>query len=66
MERWKKRRILSAFTDGQGEFCDLEISETFYIKFRQMERCRPQSIMHSVIRAREKIKAVKEKYRAGQ
>lgn len=38
MERWKKRRILSAFTDGQGEFCDLEISETFYIKFRQMER----------------------------
>ena len=135
-----------SFTDGRGEFYDLEVSETFYIEFRQMERknrnlqqsdwrhqeasdlwdetlykrafrvpksveelifdaeqrellrkaisalpeiqrrrfllyheydfnyrqigemehCRPQSIMHSVTRAREKIKAVIEKYRAGQ
>ncbi len=135
-----------SFTDGQGEFYDLEVSETFYIEFRQMERksrnlqqsdwrhqevselwdetlyerafrvpksveelifdaeeqellskaiaalpkiqrrrfllyheydfnyrqigemehCRPQSIRHSVIRAREKIKAVIEQYRAGQ
>ena len=135
-----------SFTDGQGEFYDLEVSEPFFIEFRQMERknrnlqqsdwrhqehsdlwdetlynrafrvpksveelifdaeqqellnkaiaalpkiqrrrfllyheynfnyrqisemehCRPQSIRHSVIRAREKIKAEIEKYRAGQ
>ena len=134
-----------SFTDGQGEFYDLEVSEPFFVEFRQMERknrnlqqsdwrhqeasdlwdetlynrafkvpksveelifdaeqrellnkaiaalpttqrrrfllyheynfnyrqigemehCRPQSIRHSVIRAREKIKAKIEKYRAG-
>ena len=27
-----------SFTDGQGEFYDLEVSEAFYIEFRQMER----------------------------
>ncbi len=37
-----------------------------YRQIGEMEHCRPQSIMHSVIRAREKIKAVIEKYRAGQ
>lgn len=141
-----KTSYFISFTDGQGEFYDLEVSEAFYIEFRQMERknrnlqqsdwrhqeasdlwdetlynrafrvpksveelifdaeqrellrkaisalpeiqrrrfllyheydfnyrqigemeyCRPQSIMHSVARAREKIKAVIEKYRAGQ
>ena len=141
-----KTAYFISFTDGQGEFYDLEVSEAFYIEFRQMERknrnlqqsdwrhqeasdlwdetlykrafrvpksveelifdaeqrellrkaisalpeiqrrrfllyheydfnyrqigemehCRPQSIMHSVARAREKIKAVIEKYRAGQ
>ena len=141
-----KTAYFISFTDGQGEFYDLEVSEAFYIEFRQMERknrnlqqsdwrhqeasdlwdetlykrafrvpksveelifdaeqrelinkaiavlpeiqrrrfllyheydfnyrqigemehCRPQSIMHSVTRAREKIKAVIEKYRAGQ
>ena len=141
-----KTSYFISFTDGQGEFYDLEVSEAFYIEFRQMERknrnlqqsdwrhqeasdlwdetlynrafrvpksveelifdteqrellrkaisalpeiqqrrfllyyeydfnyrqigemehCRPQSIMHSVTRAREKIKAVIEKYRAGQ
>ena len=135
-----------SFTDGRGEFYDLEVSEPFFMEFRQMERknrnlqqsdwrhqeasdlwdetlynrafrvpksveelifdaeqrellnkaiaalpkiqrrrfllyheynfnyrqisemehCRPQSIRHSVIRAREKIKAEIEKYRAGQ
>ena len=135
-----------SFTDGQGEFYDLEVSEAFYIEFRQMERknrnlqqsdwrhqeasdlwdetlyerafrvpksveelicdteqreflrkailalpeiqrrrfllyyeydfnyrqigemehCKPQSIRHSVIRAREKIKAAIEKYRTAQ
>ena len=134
-----------SFTDGQGEFYDLEVSEPFFVEFRQMERknrnlqqsdwrhqeasdlwdetlykrafrvpksveelifdaeqrellrkaisalpeiqqrrfllyheydfnyrqigemenCRPQSIRQSVIRAREKIKAEIEKYRAG-
>ena len=134
-----------SFTDGQGEFYDLEVSEPFFMEFRQMERknrnlqqsdwrhqeasdlwdetlynrafrvpksveelifdaeqrellnkaiaalpttqrrrfllyheynfnyrqigemehCRPQSTRHSVIRAREKIKAKIEKYRAG-
>lgn len=141
-----KTAYFISFTDGQGEFYDLEVSEAFYIEFRQMERknrnlqqsdwrhqeasdlwdetlynrafrvpksveelifdaeqrellreaisalpeiqrrrfllyheydfnyrqigemehCRPQSIMHSVTRARKKIKAVIEKYRAGQ
>ena len=141
-----KTSCFISFTDGQGEFYDLEVSEAFYIEFRQMERknrnlqqsdwrhqehsdlwdetlykrafrvpksveelifdaeqrellrkaisalpeiqrrrfllyheydfnyrqigemehCRPQSIRHSVIRARDKIKAVIEKYRAGQ
>ena len=141
-----KTSYFISFTDGQGEFYDLEVSEVFYIEFRQMERknrnlqqsdwrhqeasdlwdetlynrafrvpksveelifdaeqrellrkaisalpeiqrrrfllyheydfnyrqigemehCRPQSIMHSVTRAREKIKAEIEKYRAGQ
>ena len=141
-----KTSYFISFTDGQGEFYDLEVSEAFYIEFRQMERknrnlqqsdwrhqeasdlwdetlyerafrvpksveelifdaeqreflrkaisalpeiqrrrfllyhkydfnyrqigemehCRPQSIRHSVIRAREKIKAVIEQYRAGQ
>ena len=141
-----KTAYFISFTDGQGEFYDLEVSEAFYIEFRQMERknrnlqqsdwrhqeasdlwdetlykrafrvpksveelifdaeqrellrkaisalpeiqrrrfllyheydfnyrqigemehCRPQSIMHSVTRAREKIKAVIENYRAGQ
>ena len=141
-----KTAYFISFTDGQGEFYDLEVSEALYIEFRQMERknrnlqqsdwrhqetsdlwdetlykrafrvpksveelifdaeqreilhkaisalpeiqrrrfllyheydfnyrqigemehCRPQSIMHSVTRAREKIKAVIEKYRAGQ
>ena len=37
-----------------------------YRQIGEMEHCRPQSIMHSVARAREKIKAVIEKYRAGQ
>ncbi|MBD5095296.1 MAG: sigma-70 family RNA polymerase sigma factor [Subdoligranulum sp.] len=27
-----------SFTDGQGEFYDLEVSEAFYMEFRQMER----------------------------
>ena len=27
-----------SFIDGQGEFYDLEVSEAFYIEFRQMER----------------------------
>ena len=140
-----KTSCFISFTDGQGEFYDLEVSEAFYIEFRQMERknrnlqqsdwrhqehsdlwdetlykrafrvpksveelifdveqrellrkvisalpeiqqrrfllyheydfnyrqigemenCRPQSIRQSVIRAREKIKAEIEKYRAG-
>ena len=140
-----KTAYFISFTDGQGEFYDLEVSEAFYIEFRQMERknrnlqqsdwrhqeasdlwdetlykrafrvpksveelifdaeqrellrkaisalpeiqrrrfllyheydfnyrqigemehCRPQSIMHSVARAREKIKTVIEQYRAG-
>ena len=140
-----KRSYFISFTDGQGEFYDLEVSDAFYIEFRQMERknrnlqqsdwrhqeasdlwdetlynrafrvpksveelifdaeqrellrkaisalpeiqrrrfllyheydfnyrqigemehCRPQSIMHSVARAREKIKTVIEQYRAG-
>ena len=37
-----------------------------YRQIGEMEHCRPQSIRHSVIRAKEKIKAVIEKYRAGQ
>ena len=37
-----------------------------YRQIGEMEHCRPQSIRHSVIRAREKIKAVIEQYRAGQ
>ncbi|MDE5698190.1 MAG: hypothetical protein K2I96_12400 [Lachnospiraceae bacterium] len=37
-----------------------------YRQIGEMEHCRPQSIRHSVIRAREKIKAEIEKYRAGQ
>ena len=37
-----------------------------YRQISEMEHCRPQSIRHSVIRAREKIKAEIEKYRAGQ
>ena len=141
-----KTSYFISFTDGQGVFYDLEVSEAFYIEFRQMERknrnlqqsdwrhqeasdlwdetlyerafrvpksveelicdteqreflhktilalpeiqrrrfllyyghdfnyrqigemehCRPQSIRHSVIRAREKVKAAIEKYRAGQ
>ena len=141
-----KTLFFISFTDGQGEFYDLEVSEPFFVEFRQMERknrnlqqsnwrhqeasdlwdetlyerafrvpkrveelifdaeqrellnkaiaalpevqrrrfllyheynfnyrqigemehCRPQSIRHSVIRAREKIKAVIEQYRAGQ
>ena len=141
-----KTAYFISFTDGQGEFYDLEVSEPFFMEFRQMERknrnlqqsdwrhqeasdlwdetlynrafrvpksveelifdaeqrellnkaiaalpttqrrrfllyheynfnyrqigemehCRPQSIRHSVIRAREKIKVVIEKYRAGQ
>ena len=141
-----KTAYFISFTDGQGEFYDLEVSESFFVEFRQMERknrnlqqsdwrhqeesdlwdetlykrafrvpksveelifdaeqrelinkaiaalpeiqrrrfllyheydfnyrqigemehCRPQSIRHSVIRAREKIKAEIEKYRAGQ
>ena len=140
-----KTAYFISFTDGQGEFYDLEVSEALYIEFRQMERknrnlqqsdwrhqetsdlwdetlykrafrvpksveelifdaeqrellrkaisalpeiqrrrfllyheydfnyrqigemehCRPQSIMHSVARAREKIKTVIEQYRAG-
>ena len=36
-----------------------------YRQIGEMEHCRPQSIRHSVIRAREKIKAEIEKYRAG-
>ena len=140
-----KTAYFISFTDGQDEFYDLEVSEPFFIEFRQMERknrnlqqsdwrhqeasdlwdetlynwafrvpksveelifdaeqrellnkaiaalpttqrrrfllyheynfnyrqigemehCRPQSIRHSVIRAREKIKAKIEKYRAG-
>ena len=36
-----------------------------YRQIGEMEHCRPQSIRHSVIRAREKIKAKIEKYRAG-
>ncbi len=27
-----------SFTDGQGEFYDLEVSEEFYVEFRQLER----------------------------
>ena len=27
-----------SFTDGQGEFYDLEVTESFYAEFRQMER----------------------------
>ena len=27
-----------SFTDGQGEFYDLEVSEPFFVEFRQMER----------------------------
>ena len=27
-----------SFTDGQGEFYDLEVSEPFFMEFRQMER----------------------------
>ena len=141
-----KTSYFISFTDGQGEFYDLEVSEAFYIEFRQMERknrnlqqsdwrhqeasdlwdetlyeralrvpksveelifdaeqkeliskaiaalpeiqrrrfllyyeydfnyrqigemehCKPQSIRHSVIRAREKIKAAIEKYRTAQ
>ncbi len=141
-----KTAYFISFTDGQGEFYDLEVSEPFFMEFRQMERknrnlqqsdwrhqehsdlwdetlynrafrvpksveelifdveqrellnkaiaalpeiqrrrfllyheydlnyrqigemehCRPQSIRHSVIQAREKIKAVIEKYQAGQ
>ena len=140
-----KTAYFISFTDGQDEFYDLEVSEPFFMEFRQMERknrnlqqsdwrhqeasdlwdetlynwafrvpksveelifdaeqrellnkaiaalpttqrrrfllyheynfnyrqigemehCRPQSIRHSVIRAREKIKAKIEKYRAG-
>ena len=37
-----------------------------YRQISEMEHCRLQSIMHSVIRAREKLKALIEKYRAGQ
>ena len=37
-----------------------------YRQIGEMEHCRPQSIRHSVIQAREKIKAVIEKYQAGQ
>ena len=36
-----------------------------YRQIGEMEHCRPQSIRLSVIRAREKIKAEIEKYRAG-
>ena len=36
-----------------------------YRQIGEMEHCRPQSIRHSVIRAREKIKVEIEKYRAG-
>ena len=140
-----KTSYFISFTDGQGEFYDLEVSEAFYIEFRQMERknrnlqqsnwrhqeasdlwdetlynrafrvpksveelifdaeqrelinkaiaalpeiqrrrfllyheydfnyrqigemehCRPQSIRHSVLRAREKIRAEIVKYRIG-
>ena len=33
-----KTSYFISFTDGQGEFYDLEVSEAFYIEFRQMER----------------------------
>ncbi len=33
-----KTAYFISFTDGQGEFYDLEVSEAFYIEFRQMER----------------------------
>ena len=33
-----KTSYFISFTDGQGEFYDLEVSEVFYIEFRQMER----------------------------
>ena len=140
-----KTAYFISFTDGQGEFYDLEVSEPFFMEYRQMERknrnlqqsdwryqeasdswdetlynrafrvpksveelifdaeqrellnkaiatlpeiqrrrfllyheyglnylqigemehCRPQSIRHSVIRAREKIKAVIETHQIG-
>ena len=36
-----------------------------YLQIGEMEHCRPQSIRHSVIRAREKIKAVIETHQIG-
>ena len=33
-----KTAYFISFTDGQGEFYDLEVSEALYIEFRQMER----------------------------
>ena len=37
-----KTAYFISFTDGQGEFYDLEVSEPFFVEFRQMER-KPQS-----------------------
>lgn len=33
-----KTAYFISFTDGQGEFYDLEVSEPFFVEFRQMER----------------------------
>ena len=33
-----KTAYFISFTDGQGEFYDLEVSEPFFMEFRQMER----------------------------
>ena len=33
-----KTAYFISFADGQGEFYDLEVSEPFFVEFRQMER----------------------------
>ena len=41
-----------SFTDGRGEFYDLEVSEAFYIEFRQMER-KNRNLQQSDLRHQE-------------
>ena len=60
------RKVISALPEIQRRRFLLYHEYDFnYRQIGEMENCRPQSIRHSVIRAREKIRAEIEKYRAG-
>ena len=65
-ENFSARLFLPSLKSSGGVFCSTIKYDFNYRQIGEMEHCRLQSIMHSVTRAREKIKAVIEKYRAGQ